>query len=88
MDRAWVERLFEDLAGHAEVESIATKAGPGAQAGAAAATLDDARRRLLDGGVRGLQIRYRWQGQAWIDTLLAAPGGWRVVRIAAAGPAS
>jgi hypothetical protein len=37
---------------------------------------------LLSGGIRRLQLRYRWQDTAWIDTLEAHPDGFRLVRIA------
>lgn len=41
-----------------------------------------AKRALLGGRIRRLQLRYRWQDTAWIDTLEAHPNGFRVVRIA------
>ena len=46
-----------------------------------ALTLADARRLLEERAVRGLQIRYRYDGADWWDTLMVLPEGWRLVRI-------
>ena len=36
---------------------------------------------LAAGDFRGVQVRYVYEGKEWCDTLLAAPGGVRLVRI-------
>ena len=43
-------------------------------------TGDDARDRLLNGSARAVQVRYCYDGFEWTDTILAANGGFRVVR--------
>lgn len=40
-----------------------------------------AREALLGGSIVRVQIRYRWQGSLWIDTLKKVEGGFHVVRI-------
>ncbi len=37
--------------------------------------------RLMEGEVRGVQIRYLWEGCEWWDTLMQTPEGIRLVRI-------
>lgn len=37
---------------------------------------------LLSGAIERLQIRYKWQGVQWIDTLESKDSGYRLVRIA------
>ena len=46
-------------------------------------TLDDARAMLESGAVRGVQLRYSYEGTTWWDTLLRTPAGVRIVRIEA-----
>ena len=40
-----------------------------------------ARDRLKAGDVRGVQLRYRYAGREWTDTVLRVPGGYRLVRM-------
>ena len=46
-------------------------------------TLDDAYSMLMSAAVRGVQIRYQYQGSQWWDTLLpdAESNHFRIVRI-------
>jgi len=81
LDRAAVEQLFADLAAHAEVLAVLEKGGPGQYCAADRPTLADAREHLFDGLVRGVQLRYQYEGRLWCDTLLAVEGGYRVVRL-------
>ncbi len=49
-----------------------------------AKSVDDlamAKDALLTGRTPRVQIRYRWQGVLWIDTLTHQPDGYRIVRI-------
>lgn len=48
----------------------------------APASLLDAVAALRAGAVAAVQIAYRYDGKRWIDTVMPAPGGWRVVRVA------
>jgi hypothetical protein len=79
LDRAGVETLFADLAACAEVQHVRTRGAPGS--GDAEPSLDEARDRLLAGTVKAVQIVYRFEGEGWCDTLMATPGGVRVVRV-------
>ncbi len=44
--------------------------------------LEQAEGLLLAGAIPRLQIRYRWKGQQWIDTLQRDADGFHIVRIA------
>jgi len=50
-----------------------------------AADLQSAKKAILSGSVSRLQIRYRWEGKYWIDTLQVVPGGIQLIRIAHPG---
>lgn len=43
--------------------------------------LDDAVLRMQRGEVRGVQVRYRYDGQSWCDTLMHGSEGVRLTRI-------
>jgi hypothetical protein len=45
-------------------------------------SLNAAKNALLSGGIRRVQLRYRWENTSWIDTLETQPVGFRLVRIA------
>ncbi len=82
MDPALLGQYFEDLARCTEVLAILPKMAPQARALAEGGwTLSDARTGLLEAKVRGVQIRYRYDGAEWWDTLLCQPGGVRIVRM-------
>lgn len=81
LDDRVLARLFSDLAAEAEILAILCKGAARAHGGHAAITLDDARARLEDGSVRAIQIRYRWRGAEWWDTLMRTPEGLRLVRM-------
>ncbi len=81
LDPATLDALFRDLATCTEILSVHPKASPGAHVGETAITLPAARAGLLAGEFRGVQIRYRYESKEWCDTLLASPGGIRIVRI-------
>lgn len=79
LDAATLDALFADLAAHVELLDVFVKGGPVANASAAAPDLAAAR-AALDSGARGVQLRYRWDGAEWRDTILVVPAGFRVVR--------
>ena len=82
LDWAGVEVLLRDIAACTQVTEIIPKAlAQGYVADGVALTLADARRLLEERAVRGLQIRYRYDGADWWDTLMVLPEGWRLVRI-------
>lgn len=81
LDAATLAALFSDLSTLVEIDEVLIKGDALGYAGAdAGATgLAEAQRALAD-GARGVQIRYRWAGAGWLDTLLRSPGGVRLVR--------
>ncbi|WP_437585313.1 hypothetical protein [Sorangium sp. So ce1000] len=87
LDEATLDQLFFDIVEVAELVSVSLKAGPTARAGdlpRAASGSDEltlARRALGDGTALGVQIRYRFAGAEWWDTLLRIPAGVRLVRV-------
>jgi hypothetical protein len=81
LDAATVERLLDDIRQCAEVVEVLAKHDARARAAEAPLTLDDARTLLLDGGARGVQLRYLYDGGLWWDTLLRVSGGYRLTRI-------
>ncbi|MCP5537685.1 MAG: hypothetical protein H7A51_15810 [Akkermansiaceae bacterium] len=84
LDPATLEQLFIDLGALTEITEIIPKAAAeGYVPEHTRITLDEAKDLLLSGSIRGLQIRYNYQGSQWWDTLLPAPHGegHRIVRI-------
>jgi ferredoxin-type protein NapG len=82
LDEAALRALFRDLGALTEVEEVRLKRAAGRRAESGAPGLDEALAKLLSGDVRGVQVRYRYLGESWCDTVLPAPGGHRVVRMA------
>ena len=85
LDPETLEQLFSDLSSLTEIIEIIPKAAAAGYVDEKQQhiSLDEAREMLLSSTVRGLQIRYRYQGSQWWDTLLPDPGGngFRIVRI-------
>lgn len=78
-----VAQVLADIAGHAEVLSVASKAGADSYAGEPTLDLAVARGFLAEGALRGLQVRYRFDGATWSDTFTRLPDGtFRLVRMA------
>jgi hypothetical protein len=74
--------LLRAIADHAVVEEVLLKRGATRMIDAAErATLESIPPLLQSGEIRGAQVRYAWEGATWMDTILAAPAGCRVVRI-------
>lgn len=80
IDAATLRQLFTDLMTAATGLTLRAKGGPSDYASADALTPDDALARLLSGAARAVQARYRFGGHEWTDTIMAIPGGFRVVR--------
>jgi hypothetical protein len=78
LDAATLATLFDDIAILTRIDEVLVKDAATAYSGAAG--LEEAR-RLFAAGALGLQIRYRWQGEAWWDTLVRlGDGRTRLVR--------
>ena len=74
-------QLLFDIETQTELVEIRVKGGATAQASTGAGTLVAARTLLEGGSVLGVQLRYRWRGFEWWDTLLRSPAGIRLIRI-------
>jgi hypothetical protein len=82
LDAAQVEQLLSDIEACTELVEILPKyAAQGRVSDAAGVSLAEARTLLATRAVRGLQLRYRYEGADWWDTLIMAVEGYRVVRI-------
>ena len=80
LDATALGQLFADLGTAAEVLSVQGKVGAGRYASPEPLTLETARERLASGESAGVQLRYRYGGSEWADTLLRVAGGFRLVR--------
>jgi hypothetical protein len=82
LDVATLCQLFGDVRRCAQLVEVLPKYAPGFIAPDATMTPEDGLNGLLQGRLRGLQLRYLYQGSLWWDTLLVvAPGSFRIVRI-------
>jgi rhamnogalacturonyl hydrolase YesR len=77
-----VHDLLDDIAACTELLKILPKYAVTERVpDRAALTLDQAAELLRSRAVRGLQLRYRYEGAVWCDTLMQANEGYRIVRI-------
>lgn len=81
LDPATLEALFCDLAQCTQILAVVPKTAGRSQVQERSIALAAARTGLDSGAYRGVQIRYHYQSQEWCDTLMATPGGIRLVRI-------
>lgn len=81
VDAATLEQLFVDLESVADVFAVMAKGGSTDRAHGGTLSLEEGRALFVWKKVRGLQIRYRYQGSEWWDTLMHTPKGVRIVRI-------
>jgi len=70
-----LRQIFVDIQDHAELLSVGLKSDSRALSGEPQADLSLAQSWLEDGSLRGLQLRYLFQGEIWFDTLLRLPSG-------------
>lgn len=80
LDDARLDALVDDWSGCAQVVEVRCKQGPTTHADQPVA-LADAVALLRARRCRAVQVRYEWEGAMWSDTLLAAPQGFRLVRM-------
>jgi hypothetical protein len=81
LDPATLRALFNDIRQCATVLEVVPRQARHRLVEAESVTLDEGERLLLVGRVRALQIRYLYDDAEWWDTLIAEPGGVRIVRI-------
>jgi hypothetical protein len=80
LDATAVRQLFADLATHATLLSIRQKTNAESLSGTEERKADETIEGLLNGSMRAVQLRYRYEGAEWTDTLLRVAGGIRAVR--------
>ncbi len=82
LDAAQVAQLLADIEACTELTEILPKfAAQQYVPDPAAVTLAQAREWLATRAVRGLQLRYRYDGADWWDTLMQDGDRYRIVRI-------
>ena len=87
LDREQAERILDDIEHHAELLQVMRKSAARDHADEPSADLALARCFLGDEAQRGLQLRYRFRGEVWTDTLMRLPSGkLRLVRMAMGSP--
>ena len=80
IDATTLRQLFADLAAHASVIGVREKSDPREYTVPESLSASLALDRLLSGSAQAIQVRYRHDGHEWTDTILATPGGFRVIR--------
>ena len=80
LDPATLAALVRDLEQCAEILDVMVKGGAKRRAQAEPVPLREAVARFLDGEIAGVQIRYRFEGSEWRDTLMRTPDAVRLVR--------
>ncbi len=80
LDPPTLSALFADLQAATTGVSVREKGDPKGYAGTDELPLSVALARLLTGVSRAVQVRYRYDGHDWTDTVVALPTGFRVVR--------
>lgn len=84
LDEKTVGQLFFDVAHAGELVAVIQK-GTGArrahEPAATRAALDAAHQAFVAKEIAGVQLRYRFNGEEWWDTLTHTPRGVRLIRI-------
>lgn len=81
LDDDTVGQLFFDVGAAAELVGVTVKRLGAQRAEGGEVTLEDAQRLFAARAVGGVQLRYRFAGEEWWDTLAHTPVGVRLVRI-------
>jgi len=83
LDDDTLDAYIADINGLVELIEVIPKYGAQQYAPEEDAKIDftEAMSTLRSGGYRGLQVRYRYEGSQWWDTLMSTPEGIRIVRI-------
>ncbi|MBT9584361.1 hypothetical protein IV102_13545 [bacterium] len=81
LDAATLEALLDDLSSLTEILEVTVKGGQFDRSEKTCLALRPAVKALQAGLVRGVQIRYLWHQEQWLDTLLVGRDGIRIVRI-------
>ena len=74
--------FFRDIRQFAEVLDVFCKSAPRTMSGLRDAKLENVEAELMSGRARAVQVRYRFEGKEWRDTVLHDQGKFKVVRLA------
>lgn len=80
IDSNLLRRLFVDLQTAATISEVREKNGPLTHSAESAKGVTEVFDRLLAGTARAIQVRYRFDGSDWTDTVFATSTGFRVNR--------
>lgn len=83
LDKPTLDRLVTDLEALAKIDEVLLKGGEIQMAERSSLSLERAVELLWNRQTRGVQVRYRWDGDTWLDTMLRLPDGVRLVRMRA-----
>jgi len=71
-----VMKLFDDLRDGAEVEHVQMRAAKDDRT----TTLAEAKLAFADGSAQAIQVRYRFEGEMWCDTILPSEQTTKIIR--------
>lgn len=76
-----VDSMLADWKAHTQLLHVSGKGRLRTQVGdSTILSVDGAVEQLISGQLLAIQVRYRFDSYQWTDTLLNAPGGFRLVR--------
>lgn len=81
LDRGTLSELLTDIEALGEDVEVLVKRRAGQVEARGETSLTSALELLLEGQAEGVQLRYRYRGTDWWDTLMRTPKGIRLVRI-------
>ena len=81
IDPQTLEQLFTDIEHCAEFIEAIPRTTARQMVQANAINLNQAKKMLLDGTVKAVQLRYRYDNAQWWDTLMNLPQGVKIVRV-------
>lgn len=81
LDQDKLSELFADVEALGEGVEVVLKRGPVRVESHETTSLASALQLLRGGMVHGVQLRYRYRGAEWWDTLMPTSEGFRLVRI-------
>lgn len=80
LDEETLQALLRDWQESTQVLEVTVKGGATRRAQSAPQALPELVEQLQMGELRGIQVRYRWNGAEWLDTLLGLDSVVRIIR--------
>jgi transcriptional regulator of nitric oxide reductase len=81
LDHERLATVIADIATQTKVIEVIVKGASTARSDGSPWELQEAASALQTGSIRGVQVRYQWQGDEWWDTFLRDGDGVRLVRM-------